>query len=165
MKSIKIEKAINTGSNTALLKKTEAVQKFSKLNILNHLINVTEVVKGTTDTINTLLSYLAEREKTKKTACECLARVVESENSLRETIEKELTKQYEIHRKSLIDIEKITNKQEQLKVLRSCLHQIITTTNELKVIYNETNDRAVLDMIHDQNMRLIGLAESINAIQ
>ncbi len=125
---------------------------------------IIEGIKQTTGCIESVFSYISEREKTRRVEAESLARIVESNNRLEEVREQEATKRLEICLKSIKEINALDTQKDKINLLKVCIHQAITTMNEIKLIYNETGDRSLIDMIHEQNLKLIEISKTINAL-
>ncbi|HOV91204.1 MAG TPA: hypothetical protein PKW07_10910 [Syntrophorhabdaceae bacterium] len=126
---------------------------------------VAEAIKQTENCIESLMSYLSERERTKQVYAETTARIIESKNRLNQVREIEATKRLEISLKSLYELEKLDNEKEKIRLLKGCIQQAIITMNESKLIYNETANKELIDKIHEQNLRLLEVSKTISALR
>jgi|GEM_PF-2061392 len=125
---------------------------------------IAEGIEQTGKFLTAILSYLSERQKTAAIKAEWEAKVALSEHRMYEVREREITRRLEITLQSVVELEKLATQREKLKMLKEIIQEVISTTNELKCIFSETNDRHILDMITAQNISLLNLARSVNAM-
>lgn len=126
---------------------------------------VLSAIEQTSKCIVSVNSYLKERERTKQIEAECRVRIAESSYRVEEVREVEMTKRFAIYMQTLLELKKIENEQEKINTLKTVISQVINTMNELKSLYNKTEDLKLVEMIHEENLKLIDSVRNLNALQ
>lgn len=125
---------------------------------------IVDCLEETISCINNIFSYQEERERTKQIEMECLTRVRESENRLKEVEIQEITKQLTIVFNHIKEIGELQSEREIIDLFRSCVEQIISVMNDLKSKYEKCQDFRFIEMLNEQTSKLIDLAKTIASL-
>ena len=126
------------------------------------VINLFQNVLNSTDTI---ISYLTERERTKRVQEISRARIEEAYNRYETVKQQEQTKRLEILCRYKKELEKIHTEREKIAEFRSIVQGIIETIDELKNEYKDSKDMKLLEMIHQEQMKLMDVAIALTILR
>jgi len=129
----------------------------------------TDIAKEVFRCVDSVFSYLSEKERTKQVEAEAFARIVESQNRLKKILSREVTIRLEIlykHEETMENLELKMKKIEAFKlIIEHTIQYAVELLENIKSVRNLIDDPNLLDRVHEINIKLIEVAKEIGSIQ